>query len=228
LSTCALCGTTPPGVEPGLGDLATFTTGVGVTGVQFSFDGGHSWNQPVYSGFTARYCDGVVGDEPNPCTPHPGPIGTLPWYFENGLTSDGDPALAFGPVPDGDGEFSWDNGARLYFANLVGNFSAVRDEQNFKGQEAIGVSRMDNPSAANYQDKNAWMDPVIVSKQSAALFSDKEQVWADNAESSPHFGNAYVCKRGVPQLGRSTRAGGVPPLHRWGRDLDPAAAVVGY
>jgi hypothetical protein len=170
-----------------------FTEGVGVTGVQFSFDGGHTWNQPTYSGWTARDCDGVPGDEPNPCTPHFGPIGTLPWYFENGLVSDGDPAVAFGPVPDEDGDFAWANGVRLYFANLTANFSADRSEQEFKGQEAIAVSRMDNPSPANYQDKNAWMDPVIVSRQNAALFSDKEQVWADNAESSPFFGNAYIC-----------------------------------
>jgi hypothetical protein len=181
-----------------------FTDGVGVSGVYFSFDSGTSWVQPTYTGWSARSCTGAPGDDP-PCEPQVGPIGTLPGYFEAGLVSDGDPAVAFGPVYR-NGGFSWANGSRLYYANLTSNFPG---RQAFNGFEAIAVSRVDGPAStgltrAVVSNQANWNPPVIVSKQNSALFSDKEQVWADNAESSPFFGNTYICSaafRGVP--GRS-------------------------
>lgn len=165
-----------------------FTEGVGVSGVYFSFDSGKTWTQPTYTGWTARDCLG-----PAACIPHEGPIGTLPKYHENGLVSDGDPALAFGPRRSANGTFSWANGSRLYYANLTSNFSTNKDTQAFRGFEAIGVSRTDNPQAAAANDASAWKDPVLISKQSSTTFSDKEEIWADNASSSRYFGNVYVC-----------------------------------
>ena len=124
-------------LAPAVGSSAPFTPGVGVSGVYFSFDGGKSWTQPTYSGRSARSG-----------TPGVGPIGTLPNYYGNGLVSDGDPALAFGPVPGSDGTFSWGNGSRLYYANLTANFSTVRTEQIFRGFEAIAVSHTDDLTTA--------------------------------------------------------------------------------
>ncbi|TQJ50323.1 hypothetical protein FBY26_2023 [Phycicoccus sp. SLBN-51] len=176
----------------GTDNTCPFTPGVGVSGVYFSFDSGATWTQPTYTGLTARDCRGVVGATDPGCTAHTGPIGTLPWYAENGLVSDGDPALAFGPRP-GPGGFSWANGSRLYYANLTANVGATRSEQAFKGFEAIAVSRTDNVRAAAESDKAAWMPPVVISRQSSTTFSDKEQIWADNVSSSPYFGTTYVC-----------------------------------
>jgi hypothetical protein len=178
-----------------------FTARVGLSGVYFSFDGGTTWIQPTYTGWTARHCLG-----PAACVPDVGPIGTLPNYYENGLVSDGDPAVAFGPRRGANGTFSWANGSRLYYANLTANFSAERSEQSFRGFEAIAVSRTDNPFAAAAGDNSAWLDPVIVSKQNAALFSDHEQIAVDDAASSPFFGNVYVCNAAFRSQEKSPNA----------------------
>jgi hypothetical protein len=175
-------------LAPCVGSRCPFTPGVGVSGIYFSFDSGASWTQPTYTGWSARSG-----------TPGVGPIGTLPLYFENGLVSGGDPALAFGPQPGTNGKFSWANGSRLYYANLTSNFPG---KQTFKGFEAIAVSRTDNVQLAATGNNNAWMNPVLVSMQSSTTFSDKEQIWADNAASSPFFGNVYLCWASFRSLSR--------------------------
>jgi hypothetical protein len=181
----------------GADNTCPFTPGVGSSGVYFSFDSGSTWTQPTYTGWSARNCQGAPGNDPG-CSPAVGPIGTLPWYYEHGLVSDGDPAVAIGPKPGSHG-FSWSNGQRLYYANLTANFGSTRTDQAFSGFEAIGVSRSDNIQSAAAGNKNAWCAgaqgcaPVLISKQSSTTFSDKDQIWADNASTSPFFGNVYVC-----------------------------------
>jgi hypothetical protein len=91
------------------------------------------------------------------------------------------------PGPNG---FSWDNGDRLYYSNLAANFPTTG---TFKGFEAIAVSRLDDPTPASILSKGSWKAPVVISRQSNATFSDKSQIWADNAASSPSFGSVYVC-----------------------------------
>jgi hypothetical protein len=188
-----------------------FTPGVGTSGVYFSDTSGSSWQQPTYTGWTARDCLGLVGTSSAPadnCDPHVGPIGTLPGYYEAGLVSDGDPAVGFGPQPAANGTFSWSNGWRLYYANITSNFSGDRSEFAFPGFEAVGVSRLDSQdyAAAKAGDNTAWKAPVIVSKQNAALFSDHEMIAVDDASSSPFFGNVYVCNAAF----RSQEKGGFP------------------
>ena len=84
---------------------------------------------------------------------------------------------------------------RLYYANLASNFATQRSEQSFKGFEAIAVSRLDtqNFAAAKAGVNSAWKPPVLVSKQNAVLFSDKEAVLGRQRAVKLAFGNMYVC-----------------------------------
>jgi hypothetical protein len=166
------------------GNDCSFAQGVGTSGVYFSFNSGASWIQPTtYQGWSGR--TGKLG---------PGPIATLPNYYEQGLVSDGDPAVAFGPKPGTNG-FTWGNGARLYYANLTANFSTVKKDFTFKGFEAIAASHTDDLTAAASGSNAAWSDPAIVSerRQSQTTFSDKEAIAVDDAATSPDFGDAYIC-----------------------------------
>ena len=170
--------------------LGTFNLGVGLTGVYFSFDSGHSWTQPTYQGLTAAGCDPTV----EPCTPQVGPIHTVPNFFENGLRSRSDPGVAFGPVPK-NGTFSYANGTRLYLSTLATNLTDTKITQGgINSTFAITVSHIDNLTPAGVADQANWSKPFFVPAHIAASAGlDKEQVWADNAASSPFFGNVYVC-----------------------------------
>lgn len=169
-----------------------FTPGVGVTGFQGSTDGGLSWMQPDYTGYSTRHCTPPPDPAPDECVPQEdGLIGTLPWYFENDVVSFGDPVQTWGPRPGADGSFSWDNGERLYFINLTFDFPG---EEGFRGSGAIGVSRTDEFEAALGGDKEAWKPPVLASgRMGVTDFSDKEWIAADDAASSRFFGNVYAC-----------------------------------
>ena len=143
-----------------------------------------TWTQPTYTGWTARACVGV-----HVCDGYFGRIGTVPWWYEAGIFSGGDPAVAIGPRPV-NGHFSWANGSRVYYAMLADNFKGL---STFNGVKAIGVSRLDNPTASSVRQKSSWKPPTLLASQHRNTFRDKEQIWVDNAASSRYFGRAYMC-----------------------------------
>jgi hypothetical protein len=172
--------------------LGTFNLGVGLSAGYFSFDSGHTWVQPTYQGLTAADCDPTV----EPCIPHPGPIHTVPNFYENGLRSRSDTGVAFGPKPGPNG-FSWSNGERLYFSSLATNLTdtVIRTGGNTQNSTfAVTVSHIDDVSASRIQVQSNWSKPYFAATHVAASAGlDKEQIWADNAASSRFFGNVYVC-----------------------------------
>ncbi|HET9102354.1 MAG TPA: sialidase family protein, partial [Solirubrobacteraceae bacterium] len=86
----------------------------------------------------------------------------------------------------------WANGARLYYGGLTSNLSAKRTE-TFRGAEGVAVSFTDDLTQTGTVPNRVWSRPVVTTKQNSGLFSDKPGIWADNAASSPYFGNLYEC-----------------------------------
>lgn len=170
----------------------TLTPGVGLSGIELSVNGGRSWHQPTYTGWSARHCLG-----PEACVPRRGPIGTLPHYDTFAAATYGDPEVAFGPRPGRDGKFSWRHGSRAYYAGMVRPFPG---RPGFRGHAAITVSHLDATGPGNKLrqalagDNSAWSKPALASDQKTdETHAYKPQIWSDNAATSPHFGNVYVC-----------------------------------
>jgi len=185
--------------------------GVGLSAVAFSFDSGNHWVQPAYpGGWTASDCNPTASS----CTPHVGTIHTLPGYFENTLVSSGDPAVAIGPIPDANGHFSWSNGERVYYANLAGAWPSgfAFPNPEFHGVLGVAVSRLDNPTPSSILQASSWQAPVIVDRSTGqTTFTDKDQLWADNASSSQFFGRVYVCNVDFRSNGHHAALGGNAP-----------------
>ena len=181
--------------------------------------------------------DTVLGNCDRACGVHAGGvgsarIGTLPGYYNAGLVSDGDPALAFGPAPDEEGDFSWGNGSRLYYANLTSNFPRFSTRsRGSKPSPCLGPTswrhgRCERPDNVADQDATRRSSQ---SKQYSALFSDKEQIWADNASSSPVLRERLRLLRGVQGRVRARLHATAPlraHLQRRRRHVDPEASHV--
>lgn len=132
----------------------SFFPGVGTSGVYTSSDGGATW--------TNR---GLLDDQSS--------------WQGSGVISDGDPVITYGPKPDGNGGFSYANGARAYYSGLGTVLGA-------RGFEYIVVAYSDD-------DGVTWSAPVIGStKTSSADFNDKNWITADTSPSSPYFGQVYL------------------------------------
>jgi hypothetical protein len=93
--------------------------------------------------------------------------------------TDGDPALAWGPKPS-NGGFSFENGARLYAATLLGSATFG------PAKEQLGLFYSDN-------NGSNWTGPIVVStRDNPVSFNDKVAIAVDATPSSPNFGNVYV------------------------------------
>jgi hypothetical protein len=142
----------------------SFFPDIGTSGVYASSDGGATWTNK-----------GVLDDQAA--------------WVASPFVSDGDPVIVYGPKPDGNGGFSYANGARAYYATLASykaGQSPFTSNPNKFPPELIVVSYSDD-------NGNTWSAPVIAfTKENPNNFNDKEDIWADRNPDSPFFGRVFV------------------------------------
>jgi hypothetical protein len=154
------CGPGPVRGATTLNDCSFFP-GVGTSGVYTSSDGGKHW--------TNR---GLLDDQQS--------------WKDSALISDGDPVVVFGPKPMRGGAFSYDEGARAYYATLA----SYKD-----GRSPFPPNKAPELMAVSWSDDNgvSWSAPVVATvKDNPNDFNDKESIWVDDLASSPFFGRLYL------------------------------------
>ena len=142
----------------------SFFPNVGTSGIYTSSDGGASWLNR-----------GLLDDQASWSAL---PVGQR-------LVSDGDPVIAYGPRPGANGQFSWANGTRAYYATLASYFDNVGPYPANKAPEFIAVAYSDDDGAT-------WSAPVIATPNNPVNFNDKEWITVDDNAASPFFGRVYV------------------------------------
>ena len=181
------------------GSSCDLTPDVGISGIYFSLNEGATWVQPTYTGLTAHSGTAQVG-----------PIHTLPVVLRERHEL---------PRRPGAGVRAPARSGRVLLGQRV---AAVLRQPGLPDPRAGAVQRRLGGSGVAHRqrrprppanDQSAWMTPVIVTRQNAALLSDKEDIWADNAASSPHFGNVYVCNTAFrsANVARPSRSCSRPP-----------------
>jgi hypothetical protein len=159
----------PCGPGPVRGDVpqsdCSFFPNVGTSGIYLSSNGGATWTN-----------NGLLDDQPS--------WSSLPTGQR--LVSDGDPVIMYGPKPNGNGGFSYANGARAYYATLASYYSNAGSYPANKAPEYLAVA---------YSDDNGqtWSAPVLATtKDNPNNFNDKEWLAVDDNPASPYFGRVYL------------------------------------
>jgi hypothetical protein len=105
----------------------------------------------------------------------------------------------------------------VYYGNLATAFvesgGLPFPNPEFHGFVGVAVSRLDNPTPTSVLNRASWRPPVIVNQTTGqTAFEDKDQIWADNAESSPFFGRVYLCNAEFRSVGRHNPGNFPAPL----------------